>query len=60
MPVVKMKQEELNLVKQAAERKAQRTNSTFVVREERVDLYREKSPRTTDTSPGTKNRHHNR
>jgi hypothetical protein len=42
MPVVKIRREEMNLVKEAAERKAQRTNSNFVIKQERVEISREK------------------
>jgi dihydroneopterin aldolase len=42
MPVAKIQREELNLVKEAAERVAHRTNSQFVIREERVEITKSK------------------
>jgi hypothetical protein len=54
MPVVKIRREEMDLVKEAAERKAHRTNSTFVIRQERVEIAREKPSKTTSSSGNTK------
>jgi hypothetical protein len=54
MPVVKIRREEIELVKEAAERKAYRTNSTFVVREERIQISNEKTAKSTQDSGSVK------
>lgn len=43
MPVVKIRRDEMDLVKEAAERLAHRTNSSYTIREERVQISRERS-----------------
>jgi hypothetical protein len=47
VPTVKIRREELSLVREAAKRIAFRTNSTFVIKEERVEISREKAAKAS-------------
>jgi hypothetical protein len=43
MPVIRIRRDEMNLVEAAADRKARRTNSRFVIKQERVEVAEESS-----------------
>jgi hypothetical protein len=50
MAVIRIRSDEMNLVTNAIERKARRTNSRFVVNRDRVEVTEDKEP-SSDEAP---------